>query len=118
MLFRSNVYFAGFNVHVRSGAGATSGAINGLGNLIVGYDESSGDDKTGSHNLVVGPNHAYSSYGGFVAGNANKVTGPSSSVSGGIFNTASGYYSSVSGGSNREAAGEDDWRAGSVFEDD
>ena len=49
------------NVHVQSGEGATwgtgsysSGTVNGLGNLIVGYNEDSGNTKTGSHNVVIG----------------------------------------------------------------
>jgi len=135
----NDVYFAGFNVHIRSGSGATDGdtgsgpTTNGLGNLIVGYDESLGpEDKSGSHNLVVGPYHTYSAYGGLVAGGFNTVSGPHSSVSGGSGNTASGPVSSVSGGQNnitsgtnssvsgglsRTAANINDWAAGSLFED-
>jgi hypothetical protein len=99
--------FTGVNVHVRSGSGYTGGMINGLGNLIVGYDEarSSGSDKSGSHNLVVGPNHNYTSYGGLVAGYQNTITGLNASVSGGYGNTASGWYSSVSGGAGNTTSG-------------
>jgi hypothetical protein len=113
-----NVIFNGCNVHVRSGAGATDAAVNGLGNLIVGYDEYGGyganggigvccdDDKAGSHNLVVGSWHTYSNYGGFVAGYDNRVTGKYSSVSGGVSdNAATGDYTSVSGGYNNTASG-------------
>jgi hypothetical protein len=35
----NDVYFDGCNVHVRSGSGATDGQINGLGNLIIGYNK-------------------------------------------------------------------------------
>lgn len=114
-----DVYFTGCNVHVRSGAGATDGAVNGLGNLIVGYNEdASGFEGTdgpsvrkGSHNLVVGPAHSYSSYGGLVAGWGNWVLGPHTTVSGGQSNIAgsgdslSGFaaYSSISGGANNRA---------------
>jgi hypothetical protein len=92
--------FTGVNVHVRSGSGSTSGTINGLGNLIVGYDEprSSGSDKSGSHNLVIGRYHNYTSYGGLVAGYQNTVSNIYASVSGGHYNTAGGAYASVSGG--------------------
>ena len=100
-----NAVFNACNVHVRSGSGSTSGTINGLGNLIVGYDEASTDDKTGSHNLIVGPYHSYTSYGGFIAGYNNAANGSYSSVSGGYYNTASGYYSSVSGGYFNTASG-------------
>lgn len=40
------------------------------------------------------------------------------SVSGGYGNTASGIRSSVSGGNARTAGGDDDWVAGTLFEDD
>ena len=34
----------------------------GLGNLVIGYNEDSGDDdRSGSHNLIVGGYHSYSS---------------------------------------------------------
>lgn len=99
-----DIVFNGCNVHVRDGSGDTVGA-NGLGNLIIGYDENADDTKTGSHNLVVGPYHSYTGAGGFVAGYNNEISGGSSSVSGGENNTASGNYSSVSGGSENLASG-------------
>ena len=103
----STVLFNNVNVQIRNGSGSTSGAVNGRGNLIVGYNENwySGD-RTGSHNIVIGPNHSYFSYGGFVAGNRNTISGRYSSVSGGYDNTASGYYSSASGGKGNLAEGE------------
>lgn len=65
------VRFTGANVQIRSGAGASWGTgdddspdVNGLGNLIIGYDEDDENDKTGSHNLVLGPYHTYSQAGG------------------------------------------------------
>ena len=99
------VIFEAANVLVLDGTGSTVGTPTGLGNLIVGYDENSSDDKTGSHNLVVGPYHTYSSFGGLVAGIDNNVTGTYASVSGGWNNTASGTRSSVSGGSTNTASG-------------
>jgi hypothetical protein len=102
-----DLYFTGVNVHVRSGSGSTDGTINGLGNLIIGYNEDAGDDatRTGSHNLVVGSEHSWTSFGGFVVGFENFINGPYSSVSGGWFNTASGNWSSVSGGRYNTASG-------------
>jgi hypothetical protein len=123
----------GANVHVRNGA------VSGLGNLIVGYNHKRPsrnlppEIRTGSHNLVVGSFHSYSSSGGFVAGRGNKVTGPdasvcgginnealgsSSSVSGGRSNVAGGFAASVSGGDRRTAPGDMNWAAGSLFEPD
>jgi hypothetical protein len=111
-----DIFFDGVNVHIQDGSGATdglpgagAGTPNGLGNLIVGYDEdrTTGSDKTGSHNLVVGEQHNYPSYGGLVAGFQNTVSGTNASVSGGRSNTASGINSSVSGGTTSTASG--DW---------
>jgi outer membrane murein-binding lipoprotein Lpp len=113
--------FTGVNVYVQSGVGSTAAAVNGLGNLIVGYNEATGSQaRTGSHNLIVGPEHEYTSYGGLVAGYENTVSGQyasvtggergiaserSSSVTGGYDNDATGWYSSVTGGQQNGAAG-------------
>jgi hypothetical protein len=144
-----NVVFSGVNVHVRNGQGSTI-TVNGLGNLIVGYDEprASGNDKSGSHNIVIGRRNNYTQYGGLVAGSMNEISAPfatvtggssniasgsgssisggsnntaegdSSSVSGGFSNTASGANSSVSGGSSRSAPFDDNWAAGSLLENE
>jgi len=99
----NTVRFTGVNVQVVNGTGSES-SINGLGNLIVGYNSkrSSGSNRTGSHNLVVGNKHNYSSYGGLVAGYHNAVTT---------------YYSSVTGGYSGSVSGSYDWKAGTLFED-
>ena len=101
-----DLVFTGVNVHVRDGSGDTDGTVNGLGNLIVGYNENrtSGSIKTGSHNLIVGANHNYMSYGGFVTGYENTISTSYASVSGGSYNTASGISSSVCGGFDNEAS--------------
>ena len=65
---------------------------NGLGNLIVGYnelrDECSSDPcmniRTGSHNVVVGQRHNFSRFGGLVVGDFNTISGDFAVVSGGI----------------------------------
>jgi len=141
----------GANVHVRSGSGNTFDgcrrrdpdfpnceSLTGLGNLIVGYNEdlppaggTPRNIRTGSHNLVVGEFHSYSSFAGFVVGSSNEVTGSNASVSGGTDNAALGSFSSVSGGHRNEASGvaasvsggqdgvaPDDlnWAAGNLFE--
>ena len=100
------VVFDKCNVHIRSGSGKTDGTVNGLGNLIIGYNESSAANikRTGSHNLVIGPEHAYSSFGGLVVGHENTISAPYASVSGGRLNTASGLAASVSGGSVNTAS--------------
>jgi hypothetical protein len=111
----NSVIFSGANVYVQSGSGATDGALNGLGNLIIGYDETADDlgygmyvesDHSGSHNLVVGMGNAYTSYGGLVAGMLNSLDGVGASVCGGTFNVASGLLSHVSGGGANRASGD------------
>ena len=97
--------FSGCNVQIVNGMNNTE-TVNGLGNLIVGYNENPADEaRSGSHNLVVGQEHSYTNYGGLVVGIGNTINGAFSSVSGGIENEASGNFSSVSGGSNNVASG-------------
>ena len=99
------VRFSGVNVQVVSGSGTTGGVVNGTGNLIVGYNSNSSDTRTGSHNLIVGDLHSYSSHGGLVAGWNNTLSGVGASVTGGVANTASGERSSVTGGAANTASG-------------
>ncbi len=98
----NSVLFEGVNVHLRNGNGDTDSS-NGAGNLIVGYDEGNSSNKTGSHNVVVGQEHTYTSYGGVVAGRSNEISGNASSVLGGRSNEASGQYAAVSGGRGNQA---------------
>ena len=124
------VVFSGVNVQINNGQGATD-SINGLGNLVIGYDEPtqnldrvcsnglfqseadclannevfSNIHKSGSHNLVIGERHNYSRVGGLIAGLQNMVIADNSSVPGGEFNVASGPRSTVSGGGGNQATG-------------
>jgi hypothetical protein len=124
------VQFSGVNVQVVNGMGDT-GTINGLGNLVVGYDEENvwgsyhcsdgGYDnqtdceaagetwadsfKTGSHYLVLGSQNSYSRYGGIVAGTHNYARGAYSTVTGGSGNNAAAETSSVTGGRLNTASG-------------
>lgn len=102
------IRFKEVNVQIVNGTGITSSSIdppNGLGNLVVGYDKRrSGDSqKTGSHNLIIGDAHNYTSHAGLVAGYLNTISGLSASVSGGSNNEATSTQSSVSGGWNNKA---------------
>jgi hypothetical protein len=102
-----HVIFSGVNVHIRNGIG-DSYAPNGLGNFIVGYNESFGGgpaERGGSHNVVVGGQHRYNFGTGLVAGYANRLSGMGSAVSAGSGNEAVAF-SNVSGGSNNRALGE------------
>jgi len=103
----ANIYITGANLNIRSGSGTTDGVVNGKGNIIIGYNENIAvKEHTGSHNLIVGSENGYSSYGGAVLGLDNLITGAYASVTGGTVNVASGDYSSVSAGSNGFASGE------------
>jgi hypothetical protein len=96
---------SGENVQIVNGSGDET-AVNGLGNLILGYNNNpDGLERTGSHNLVVGDDNGYTSYGGLVAGYGNLITGIYASASGGFGNSATGDYSSVSGGTDNTAGG-------------
>jgi hypothetical protein len=99
-----DLVFDGVNVQITDGSGSTDGATNGLGNLIVGYNEDGGSaTHWGSHNLVLGMNNSYTSYAGLVAGEANKILGPFASVVGGISNDALGTHTTVVGGTDNKA---------------
>jgi len=106
-----HLIFTGANVHIRSGAGftdhsqaANSGSFAGLGNLIVGYNESPPSTatlvRTGAHNLVGGTGNSFSSFGGLVLGRQNTAGGKFATVLGGFQNEADGDSSSVLGGRN------------------
>jgi hypothetical protein len=114
----NDIIIEGANLHVRSGSGATDGPVNGLGNLIVGYNEPRGDDadRSGSHNLVVGSQHNYSSYGGLVAGFHNAVAGAFASVTGGQNNIAKGARAAVSGGAGATIDEDNAWGTRGLFE--
>src|SRR5215510_8635835 len=114
----NEVVITGANLRIVNGLGTTE-TTNGVGNLIVGYNESrqgnpdcSGstgsfctDTHTGSHNVVVGQQNNFSSFGGLVVGEHNEISGTFASVSGGRNNAASGDSASVSGGSSNIASG-------------
>ena len=104
-----DITISGANLHIVNGTGLTDALPNGLGNVIIGYNEEreitevDENDRSGSHMLVVGTGNNYSSYGGIVVGEYNTASGPWSSVSGGGWNEASGRSSSVSGGHSNTA---------------
>lgn len=115
------IRITGVNVQVVNGLEATNGyptdpvstdpgltQTNGVGNLIIGYNElgnPSGDDRTGSHNLLVGLRVGANSFGGIAAGLGNRVSGPYATATGGSSNLASGVAASISGGNAGLASG-------------
>jgi trimeric autotransporter adhesin len=117
---QNEIFITGANLHLVNSLGRTDcgseeepipDCPNGLGNLIVGYNESREPDfppdiRTGSHNVVVGRQHNFSRFGGLVVGTLNTISGDFATVSGGDSNTASGPQSVVSGGAGNEASGQ------------
>jgi predicted nucleic acid-binding Zn-ribbon protein len=104
---RAAVVFDAVNLHLRSGSGSTAGTVNGLGNLVIGYDEArtTGSDKSGSHNIVFGRLANYTSFGGLVGGSNNAVTGSYASILTGSNNEATSTYSVVIAGSSNDSTG-------------
>ena len=68
---KTTIQFSGVNVQVVNGAGKTE-SVNGEGNLVIGYDEDSGREQQGSHNLVLGVEQTFTSYGGIIAGETQR----------------------------------------------
>ncbi len=116
--------FNAINVQVDNGTGRTDRTVNGLGNLIIGYNETSSGSlyfcsnpnytlqsrctlngyqwdnnvRRGSHNLIVGSNNSYDDYGSIIAGVGNTSNANYSNILGGIANYTAAVYSSISGG--------------------
>jgi hypothetical protein len=98
-----SVVFDDVNVHIRNGQG-TSSNTDQDGNLIIGYNENPGT-QSGSHNLVIGDGHTFSSYGGIVAGEDHEITAKYASVVGGLDNHATAAHATVAGGTDNIASG-------------
>lgn len=98
----------GMNLQVTNGSGDT-GTANGVGNVIIGYSAQrlvgAPAERTGSHYLVVGDQHAWTGHGGMVAGLRNSAGDEGASVIGGRANAASGRQSVVVGGVHNNAGG-------------
>jgi len=112
----NEVVITGANLRLLNGLGSTD-TTNGLGNLIVGYNEPrEGEEniRTGSHNVVVGKQHQFSSVGGLVVGLQNEIRGAFASVSGGVHNTAAGEHASIGGGRDVRQEANEGWAAGSM----
>lgn len=107
----NEITIAGANLNVVNGSGTTfETGNNSLGNLVIGYNENPDgglgpEDREGSHNLVIGIGHKYTSAGGLVAGRNNVIAARFTAVTGGLNNTANAEGASVSGGSNNMAQG-------------
>jgi hypothetical protein len=116
----TEVFLTRANLHIVNGLGRTEcgdaegnpipECPNGLGNLIVGYNEPRDPVfgeiiRTGSHNVVVGPGHNFSRFGGVVAGELDEISGDFASDLRGDFNTATNRQAAVIGGAGNAARG-------------
>ena len=99
---KPTIQVSGANVQILSGAGKEE-TLNGEGNLIIGYDELPGT-QTGSNNLMLGAEQAFTSYGSILGGEGNSSSG-SGSILGGAGNTASSYADAVFGLDNKAVGG-------------
>jgi hypothetical protein len=90
----NEVFITGANLHIVNGLGSTDCGTaeepipdcpNGLGNLIVGYNEPRSEGfeniRTGSHNVVVGMENNFSRFRGMVLGRFNEISGDFAVVS-------------------------------------
>jgi hypothetical protein len=109
---KPTVRFTGVNVQVVNGENATA-SHNGEGNVVIGYDENPATEtckgkasaQTGSHNLILGEDQEFTSYGGIVAGFGNAIIAELASVIGGECNLAAAEVASVTGGTQNNAIG-------------
>jgi len=127
----NTVLFSGANVQVVNGAGSSmiDDNLNGLGNLIIGYNsarftwsaEEVVSQRTGAHNLVMGPYNAYTNHYGIahgfwneahgryavtIAGQYHQATGEGAVTIAGQYNVVEGEDSAAVGGSNNHISGE------------
>ena len=127
---KPTVQVSGANVQIVNGEGKTA-TTNGEGNLVIGYDENESGQcsnrhlrtkqqceggggtwtpephaQTGSHNLILGREQTFTSFGGIDAGVLNTISGEWATITGGRQNTASGNDSAILGGEEGTAGGE------------
>jgi hypothetical protein len=95
----NDLVLSGVNLNIINGLGDTQ-TTNGLGNLIIGYNEArvSGNTRTGSHNLVLGQRNNFASFCGIVGGFENHIGGDFACVLTGSSHSVGGDFSAVTGG--------------------
>src|SRR3984893_7719836 len=103
---KPTIQFSGVNVQILNGEGTTK-TTNGEGNLVIGYNElrQGPQERTGSHNLVLGIENNYTRYGGIVGGEYNWISGAFASIISGRFSYAEGESGVVVSGLGNFAAG-------------
>ncbi len=109
---KPTIRFSGVNVQIVNGEGKTA-TVNGEGNLVIGYDENPAKHaQTGSHDLILGEQQTFTSYGGIDAGFNNAISAEFASILGGGENSATFREATVAGGFKNVAANENATVAG------
>jgi hypothetical protein len=71
---------------------------------VIGYGENAGSyPRTGSHNLIVGSQNGWTSFGGIIGGQSNLLTGKYGTVFGAL-NAASGSWTFLAGQHNKASS--------------
>jgi hypothetical protein len=101
-------------------ASVTGGQGNAASGLLSSISGGASNAASGATSWVGSGNFntAFGQLSAVSGGQENAATNTYASVTGGFANQASGQWSTVSGGAFRSVAGPDDWRAGTLFEDD
>lgn len=105
----NDTIFRGTNVFVQKGASAGDVSTNGLGNLIVGFNNpraGAGNFRNGSHNIVLGDGLNYSGHHNLIGGFVNTLQGNYSAMLSGRYNTLGGggdQFSTVLTGENNRS---------------
>jgi hypothetical protein len=97
----------GINLQIVNGEGNTQ-SVNCKGNLILGYNEPNSDgpvERSGSHNLIIGIKHNYSSYCGIVSGESNNVSGDYAAILNGRECYATASHVTMCGGIDHKGNG-------------
>jgi len=101
-----DLIFSGLNLWLNNGTGETE-TVNSLGNLTIGYNEERGsnDDRSGSHNLILGRDNNFTSRGSLIVGRFNDSNGRHNAILGTFSSVASESYASIFGGFDNQASG-------------
>jgi hypothetical protein len=108
------------NIPSANYASVTGGQGNAASGLLSSISGGASNAASGATSWVGGGNFntAFGQLSSVSGGQENAATNTYASVNGGFANQAGGSWSTVSGGAFRSVAGPDDWRAGTLFEDD
>lgn len=104
--------FVGYNERERVGGVCEGGSNPGTSCIRQGQcfdggfcNFTIGIERTGSHNLIVGHSHSYSSYGAILGGVENTASATHVSILGGSFNIANTHGATVGGGHENKSSG-------------